>query len=226
MTVNPLARTIRAKKLGLLIYDARLAARRNVEECASAINVSPEIFQTYEEGSRSPSLPELEVLAYFLNTPLDHFWSRISRSENNPEHRVAQVDRLISLRQRMVGATLRQLRSDANLSPKEIAERTGISETNLASYELGELPVPLTELESLVAALKSHIDIFLDRRGPVGTWMNQQIAVQKFMDLPSDLQEFVCKPLNRPYVELALRLSELSVEKLRAVAEGLLEITY
>ena len=40
-----------------------------------------------------------------------------------------------------------------------------------------------------------------------------------------ELQGFVCKPINRPYLELAVRLSEMSVEKLRGVAEGLLEIT-
>jgi hypothetical protein len=43
--------------------------------------------------------------------------------------------------------------------------------------------------------------------------------------MPSELQSFVVKPINQPYLELAQRLSEMSVEKLRAVAEGLLEIT-
>jgi hypothetical protein len=32
--------------------------------------------------------------------------------------------------------------------------------------------------------------------------------------------------VNLPYIHLAIRLSDLSVEKLRSVAEGLLEITY
>jgi hypothetical protein len=43
--------------------------------------------------------------------------------------------------------------------------------------------------------------------------------------MPVDLQTFVSKPINRPYLELAQRLSEMSVDKLRSVAEGLLEIT-
>ena len=33
------------------------------------------------------------------------------------------------------------------------------------------------------------------------------------------------KPVNLPYLEIAQRLSGLSVEKLRAMAEGLLDIT-
>jgi transcriptional regulator with XRE-family HTH domain len=226
MSVNPLARTIRAKKLGLLIYDARLASRRNLDECASFLGISSETLQAYENGSQVPSLPELEILAYYLNTPLNHFWSRISRSETSQDRQIAHPERLANLRQRMIGASLRKLRSDANLTSKEISERTAIPETDLLAYELGENPIPLTELEILITALGSHIENFIDQRGPVGSWMNQQQSIQKFLELSPELQEFVCKPLNRPYLELAVRLSDLSVEKLRAIAEGLLEITY
>jgi transcriptional regulator with XRE-family HTH domain len=49
---------IRTKKLALLIFDARKAQRRTVEECAEAIGVSPEQFQEYEKGSaRSQPAP-------------------------------------------------------------------------------------------------------------------------------------------------------------------------
>jgi hypothetical protein len=71
-----------------------------------------------------------------------------------------------------------------------------------------------------------RVEDFFDKSGPVGQWRKEQDAVGKFKDLPANLQDFVCKPVNRPYVELALKLSELSVERLRAIAEGLLEITY
>jgi len=226
MSINPLAHSIRAKKLGVLIYDARLASRRSVQDCAQAIGVSNERFQEFESGTQSPSLPEIEVLAYYLNITLDHFWSRLSVSENLIEHQVAHVDRLIQLRQKMIGASLRQVRTLANLSAKEISEKVGFPESELQSYELGLKPVPLPVLESLVAALGSHIDYFKDQRGPVAAWMNQQRSTQQFLELPVELQEFVSKPVNRPYLELAMRLSELSVDKLRAVAEGLLEITY
>jgi hypothetical protein len=39
------------------------------------------------------------------------------------------------------------------------------------------------------------------------------------------LQSFVSQPINRPYIELAQRLSEMPTAKLRTIAEGLLEIT-
>jgi hypothetical protein len=66
----------------------------------------------------------------------------------------------------------------------------------------------------------------MDQTGTIGTWKAQQQAFSKFKELPNELQDFVCKPVNRPYLELAMRLSDLSVEKLRSVAEGLLEITF
>ena len=50
--------------------------------------------------------------------------------------------------------------------------------------------------------------------------------MQKFLELPPEIQLFASKPVNLPYLELAMRLSELNAEKLRAVAEVLLEITY
>jgi transcriptional regulator with XRE-family HTH domain len=226
MSVNPLTYSLRARKLGVLIYDARTSERRSIPECAQAIGVSDEIYQSFENGSRAPTLPEVEVLAYYLNINLDHFWGRYSITENKKEDQLTHIPRLIQLRQRMIGALVRQVRTTANLSAKEIAERTGISETDLRSFELGERGIPLPELEVLASTTGSHIEFFMDERGPVGAWRNQQQAIQKFLELSTDMQDFVCKPVNRPYVELALRLSELSVEKLRAVAEGLLEITY
>ena len=93
-------------------------------------------------------------------------------------------------------------------------------------YETGELPIPLSELELLANVLEIPIEQFYDKHGPIGKWRNQQGTYLKFLDLPPEVQQFVCKPVNRPYLELAMRLSDLSAEKLRAVAEVLLEITY
>ena len=45
------------------------------------------------------------------------------------------------------------------------------------------------------------------------------------MELPAELQAFVSQPVNRPYLELAIKLSSMSSDKLRSVAEGLLDIT-
>jgi hypothetical protein len=46
------------------------------------------------------------------------------------------------------------------------------------------------------------------------------------LQLPNETQEFVIQPINQPYLKIAQRLSEMSVEELRSVAESLLEITF
>lgn len=217
---------IRNKKLGLLIMDARKALRRSAEECADAIGVHAEQFQEFEKGTSAPSLPQLELLALFLDIPLEHFWGRKSLSEIAVHGTFQEKERMLLLRNRVIGTNLRLARNNANLSYREMLEKTGIPEEHLKRYELGEVSVPIPELEVLASALDVPIERFYDQHGPIGKWRAQQGSTQKFLDLPPEVQQFVCKPVNRPYLELAMRLSDLSAEKLRAVAEVLLEITY
>lgn len=217
--------TIREKKLGLLIRDARMAERRSIKECADAIGVKPGIFRAFEEGRRSPSLPELEALVYFLKLPITQFWGTETISDGPEPMTIEDITRLINLRQRMIGALLRQERTRVNMSIRHLASETGISQSRLKAYELGERPVTVPELESILAVMGGRIENFFDQSGPVGDWMNSQRAMQKFRDLPAELQDFVCQPVNRPYLELAMKLSSMSRDKLRSVAEGLLDIT-
>ena len=89
---------IREKKLGLLIRDARMAERRSIKECADAIGVKPGLFRAYEEGRRSPSLPELETLVYYLKLPITHFWGRETMSESSSPVDPLDTAQLIALR--------------------------------------------------------------------------------------------------------------------------------
>lgn len=216
---------IREKKLGLLIRDARMAERRSIKECADAIGVKPGLFRAYEEGRRSPSLPELETLVYYLKLPITHFWGRETMSESSSPVETLDTAQLIALRQRMIGALLRQERNKINMSLRQLAADTGIKSSRLNLYELGERPISVPELESILAVMGSRIETFFDQNGPVGQWMTSQRAMQKFLELPEEIQNFVCQPVNRPYLELAMKLSDMSKEKLRSVAEGLLDIT-
>jgi transcriptional regulator with XRE-family HTH domain len=217
---------IRNKKLGLLIMDARKALRRSIEECAEAIGVTPEQFQDFERGIRAPSLPQLEMLALFLNTSLEHFWGHRTLSVGGAAEALQEKDRLILLRNRVIGTNLRLARNTAGFSYPEMEQKTGIGEDLLKRYEMGEMAVPVPELELLASALNTPIEQFYDQHGPIGKWRAQQGNMQQFLELPPDMQQFFSKPVNRPYLELAMRLSDLSAEKLRAVAEVLLEITF
>ncbi|UCH59486.1 MAG: transcriptional regulator [Anaerolineales bacterium] len=222
---NPIRTKIRAKKLGVLIRDARHTLGKSLDECSQAIGVKPDDFQEYELGTKSPSLPEIEGLALYLQMPVDHFWGEKIISESEASVAKLDIEHLIGLRQRMIGTLLRKARTEANISLREVAEALNIKEDQMEGIEKGELPISLPELEALSPMLNRSIQDFQDQHGPVGVWAEQQRAVKVFLDLPSEIQSFVSKPINQPYIELAQRLSEMSVDKLRAVGEGILEIT-
>ncbi len=217
---------IRRRKLAALIYDSRLAARRSVEECAEALGLAPQEYQALETGTVSPTLPQLEVLSLFLDVPLDHFWGKESLQRPGVAEPIREQARTLSLRNRLIGAAIRLGRTKAGLSTREISEKTGIAEDLLQKYELGEVAVPLPELEVIASALDTPIEGFFDQKGPIGHRRLQQDLTQQFLSLPPELQEFIAQPVNQPYLELAKRLSQLDVQKLRSVAESLLEITF
>jgi transcriptional regulator with XRE-family HTH domain len=225
MTFSNNGLKIRAKKLGVLIRDARLAARKETAECAQAIGVSREGFESFEMGEASPSFPEMEILAYYLNVPLEHFWGNELLKKNNEPLDHVSLELILGLRQRMIGVYMRKMRQEARMSSADLASQIGISVDDLQAYELGDKAAPFPVLEQVAYKTGRTLREFQDVHGPLGSWFLQQRATQEFKDLSPDLQSFVCKPINTPYLELAQRLSEMSVEKLRGLAEGLLEIT-
>jgi transcriptional regulator with XRE-family HTH domain len=212
---------LRSKKLGVLLRDARLAAHKTFSECEKLAGISEETLQSWEEGCKAPSLPELELLAFTFRQPLQHFWSNQSLSENPPVTEARNLPFLLSIRQRLVGARLRQQRENASLSLRAVSEQSGVPTEQLDAYEMGELPIPLPELEGLLALLGGRIETFFDQAGPIGQWMSQQKAVQEFQQLPPELQVFVASPANRPLLELAMQLSNISSEKLCFMAKDL-----
>ena len=115
---------------------------------------------------------------------------------------------------------------NASISIRNLATSTGIAASRIKAYELGERAIPLPELEVLVSTLGGRIESFFDTSGPIGQWMISEEAVKDFLEMPAELRQFVSTPVNRPYLELAMKLSNLSRDKLRSVAEDLLDITY
>ncbi len=189
--------TLRTKKLGVLIRDVRLTARRNLDECAKAIGVTKGVFRAYEEGRRAPSLPELEILVYYLKLPIDHFWGKASISDDGPATEPLDLPQLIELRQRMIGALLRQERNTASMSIKALTLETGIPAGRIKAYELGERAIPVPELEALLTALGGRIETFFDQSGPIGQWMTDQKFMQQFLELAQRTAGF-CMPACKP----------------------------
>lgn len=216
---------LRDRIIGVLLRDARQRAGRTKAGCADALGVSTETIEAYEEGRAPVSLPELEVLGYVLGTPIHRFWEgepEIESGEKRPDFQT-----LLDLRHRIVGVLLRQARLEAGMTLRESAEVLGCSRHRVSKYEHGTEPIGVSELELLANRLNLSLEHFVDGHGgSVGEWHRQQEIDRHFHELPEDVQEFVAKPVNIKYLEVAMRLSRMPASNLRAIAEGLLEITY
>jgi transcriptional regulator with XRE-family HTH domain len=213
---------LRTKMLGAVLRQARTAAGRTLKETAAMIGVSSAILASYERGARGISLPELELLGYTLQAPL-HRFLRPTRNETvRPEVNPAV---LISLRQHYIGAMIRSRRTEVEMSLRDLAKFTGVPAARLSSYEQGERPIPVAELEAISTALNRDLGFFQDARGPVGEWQATQEAFEAFLKMPADLRDFIGSSDNEPYLRMAQRLSDIPVEKVRSIGEGFLEIT-
>ena len=226
MDKNDLFIQLRTRKLSALIYDARIASDRSIKDCAEAMCVSRYAYKAFESGDQSPTLPQLEALSEYLDVPMDHFWGSKSLSEAPEEKEAAETEASIAERDQEILAVLRKARDETGLSLKELAEESGLKRSLLGRYELGKETIPVPQLEMLAKCLEIDLQQLLKQSNTMKQQRIDQDSLSGFLDLPKELQEFVARPINRSYLELAHRLSTLSVEKLRMVAEGLLEITY
>lgn len=216
---------LRNRIIGVLLRHARRRNGRTKAECADAVGVSVNTFNAYEEGRASVSLPELEVLGYLLDTPVTDLTEHdpeLTAEDSGPDFQA-----ILALRHRIIGALLRQARSKADVTREDLAELLDHPPSRIADYEHGKQSVPVSELELLARHLDRPLDYFHNgREGAVGKWHRQRETDRRFHELPRDMQEFVTKPINVKYLELAMKLSEMPASKLRSIAEGLLEITY
>ena len=99
---------IRRKIVGVLLQGARLKAGRTKKECAEVIGVTSSVLAAYEEGRRDVSLPELELLAYFLHVPVRSFLE--GEDESLVVQDVPPRSQVMMLRNRIIGALLHEAR--------------------------------------------------------------------------------------------------------------------
>jgi transcriptional regulator with XRE-family HTH domain len=211
--------------MGVLLRDARTRADKTKSECAAVLGVSTRTITAFEEGRKPISLPELEVLAFFLDVPVDHFWNQ--DAQLLPSEQLPPVQEVMKLRNRIIGALLKQARLDAGKSQKELGQLVGCSSRRISAYEYGERAIPLPELEVLTEHLDLSIDHFLDQKsGPVGEWEKEKEAYEAFLQLPEEIREFIVKPINWSYLDVAMKLAHMPAGSIRGIAEGLLDITY
>ncbi len=215
---------LRARILGVLIRDARQARQRSTAALAAGLGIEEALLLDWEHGLSHPSLPQLELLAYELGVPVSHFWGAEMLPGNGTGSPLPREDYL-ELRDRVLGAQLRQARLDADLTLEQLGEQVGLPPEQLAAYEMGEAPVPLAELTSIASATKVSLAHFLESGNRVGQWLALQESFRRFSELPEATREFISNPSNRSFVELAIWFSALDVNELRGLAESILNLS-
>lgn len=215
---------IRAKMIGVLLRDARLSAERSLEECATLLRVLPEQVQSWEYGDAVPSLPQIELLSYYLGISVSHFWGTDTLESRHGRHMDFQLE-YIALRNRMIGALLRQAREELNKTIENLSEESAIPVSQLELYELGEIAVPMHELNVLSSVVKKNTNYFLETSGHIGELLAMREEWKHFLDLPQKQRKFAANPRNIGFIEIAIALSEMPAENLRQVGASILDIT-
>ena len=208
--------------MGRLIRDARIHNHLSVEECSEALGIEPDSYRMIEEGDVAPSLPDIEVLAMYFGVSMAYFW------QGEPQKRGDPIDYIgyLTLRQAIIGTTLRQYRKETATALEDLAEATGIDGDQITAYESGKV-VPFFDLEKILIALgRSVNDLSSEARGPLAQHEKSLVYKEGFENLTPEQKQFISQSINQGYLDTAMRLSEMDADNLRKIAEGILEITY
>lgn len=215
--------TNRAEILGELIQKARERSGFTVEQGADLLGITADEFAQIENAEQGISLPELEALALYFKIPMAYFWgSEDLSSKPEPDYQA-----YVLLRQRIIAALLRRAREQAEVSVDQLASDLEFDPEEIAAYDSGTRPIPYFQLEKIAGALKVDVQQFAqEEQGPLAREESQRLLLKRFKELPPEVQAFVVEPINLSYLETAMRLSQMDVDKLRSIAEGILDITF
>lgn len=205
----------------------RLNAKRSIKDCAQELNIPIERFMAYEDGQEFPSLPELEVLACFLNQPVRIFWDSNDQVMviKNPLINFQHMEALLGLRHRMIGAQLKLIRSQKNISEESLAEQLGIGVEQLTQYELGEEPLPFPKLQEVATLLGCDLAMFMDNDSLIGKWHLMQEQIFHYLFLPEETRQILSEPDQMRYMRMARLFSNaFTKEQLQQIISQLQSI--
>jgi transcriptional regulator with XRE-family HTH domain len=249
---NSDAARIKRKMLGIRLRSARVQVGLGLEASAQHLNLSPDRLNQYELGGAETSLPELEAMAQLYRVPVSYFWSNGLVKEPDIK---ANIGQRIPIRQKIIGVQIRQMREEAGQTRASVAEALACSEETVVGYELGKQAIPFSQMETLASLFDVPLSRFLEAVGkedaaqpspapaagvkePVAPAPAQKEALPAtglvpfpegmdwLSDAPDDILEFLSDPSSLLYLRLSMRLHGLSTDTLRALAEGILDITY
>lgn len=219
---------IRSKKTGILIRQMRENRGLSEQECADWLGIDLGKYQAMEKGGKCASLPQIESLSNYLSFPLQAFAS-MSASDQSQSKMPKNVNiDLMEVREKKIAIMLNHELEKKGLSLEELAQKTSIPLGELTASLQNFEPIPFSQLLSILAV----IQIPLDQLFAVETMAVQASGSSTTENagltgnLSEEMVNFISKPANLPYLELAMRFSKMDAEKIRTIASSLLEITY
>ena len=214
------AMRLRAKILGVLIRQRRVAASRSIEDCADHLQTPPELVTAWEYGDEAPSLPQLEHLASYLNVAVSAFWQDqepIAVEQDGPEH-----DQFVALRQRLLGGLLRAARDLEGISIEQLSELSAVDKDLLQAYEYGEQVIPMNHLLALANSLDRKLDYFLESGQELDAALEGESASAAYSD---EERRFAVDQKTQGIIKLAVAFSQIPGEELHKIADAILAIS-
>lgn len=218
--MEPQTVILQRKIIGVLIRAAREKARRTPVQLAQRLGVTPARVRQYEHGSRDLSLPELELIALYLQTPLSFFISGESTiEEETPE---APKPEEIRVRRALIGAKLKQARLAAGKSKEQCAQAIARKPGTIGRYERGASEIPLPELDTLARFLGVNLYYFLERKDDAAA--AGLLDLEKLARMPKEVRAFILETGNLPYLRMAMKFRDIPADRLNELGEIMLVV--
>lgn len=131
------------------LLDIRVDAGLNQEEMAEILKTTQSNYSRWEKGTEFIPLKKLNLLCNYFNVSMD-FTIGLSREENgNGKH---------ELDSKVIGANLKNVRDENNLTQKDLAEFLNTSQSTISAYESGKTTI----LTAFILQIVEKYNVSLD----------------------------------------------------------------
>lgn len=173
------------------IQEIRKSKLRKVKDCAAFLNISKEDYRNFERGKLQLSLPEVELLAGYLDVPIQSFFQDEPYSpQTSPLHDKNIRLRYKKLRQKMIQAMLIIEQTSQGNNLDHLYDLTQISTKKLKSYQRGKKSIPLDHFLAICKALKVTPEVFFHPSKAVAEQDGDDTQPVKWQpEFPEELEE-------------------------------------
>lgn len=144
------------EKIAERVKRIRKLKNRSLHDCAKLLDISKERYHQFEEGEGVLSLPEIELLAIFLDVPIPSLFEPSDRELEKLQ--LLSADRkpnYTNIRNKMIQTKLNLEMDNQDISVESLNQDTGIPLETLNSYQDTGARIPFDHLTMIC----DHLDI-------------------------------------------------------------------